>query len=208
LREGTRDAALEELSLLPAVSLPVYSPVQEEQLAGEGIRVFLSQYPMPGGEFKTKADAAILKAVLQVGGAQRCVLLINEGEKGVGVRVVGDFEAGSFFGFYIGIAGEGHGRFVVSTPGQGEVGEKCDAAPCKDLPLSWFIENGVPCPFINAASTAKANIHLYREHLFYHNLNGKKFVCIPMGVTKFIKDASFASWVYPFDAVHGGSMRF
>ncbi len=46
------------------------------------------------------------------------------------------------------------------------------------------------------------------RHLFYHNLNGKKLVCIPMGVRKGIQDASFASWVYPFDAVHGGSMRF
>ncbi len=57
--------------------------------------------------------------------------------------------------------------------------------PAKDLPLSWFIEDGVPAPFINAAATlAEANIDLFRqrETLFSHNLNGKKLVCIPMGV--------------------------
>ncbi len=114
-------------------------------------------------------------------------------KKGVGVRVVGRFETRWFFGFYIGMAREGSGRFVVSTPDQGEVGERCDAAPCKDMPLSWFIENSIPCPFINAgASTAEENIHLYREHLFTHDWNGMKLVCIPIGVCKVIEDASFA----------------
>ena len=209
LREGTRGAVLHELSLMPGVSHPIYSPVQEGQLAGEGIHVTLEPYPITGDEFKAKADAAIRKAGLRVDDARKWVCLINEGEKGVGVRVVGRFELLWFFGFYIGIAGEGHGRFVVSTPGQGEMGKRCDAAPCKDLPLSWFIENGVPCPFINAAaSTAEANIHLYRENLFFHDWNGKKLVCIPMGVCKVIEDASFASWFYSFVAVHGRSMRF
>ena len=209
LREGTRGAVLHELSLMPGVSHPIYSPDQEGQLAGEGIHLTLEPYPITGDEFKAKADDAIRKAGLRVDDARKWVCLINEGEKGVGVRVVGRFELLWFFGFYIGIAGEGHGRYVVSTPGQGEVGERCDAAPCKDLPLSWFIEKGVPCPFINAAaSTAEANIHLHRENLFFHDWNGKKLICIPMGVCKVIEDASFASWFYSFVAVRGRSMRF
>jgi hypothetical protein len=208
LRKGTRVAALEELSLLPAVSLPVYDPRQEVLLKGEGIPVLLNRYPIPGDEFKEKAGSAIRKAGLHIC-PQRRVLLINEGEKGVGVRVDGRFEPGCFFGFYIGIAGEGHGRFVVSTPGRGVVSERCDAEPCKELPLSWFIENGVPCPFINAAdSPAEANTVLYRDQLFYHNWNGKKLICIPMGVRDVIEDASFASWFYSFAAVRGGSMTF
>ena len=209
LREGTRDTVLHELSLMPGVSHPIYSPDQEGLLAGEGIPVLLERYPIKDVEFMGNADKSIRKAGLRADDANRRVCLINEGEKGVGVQVVGRFELLEFFGFYIGIAGEGRGRFVVSTPGQGEVGERCDAAPCKDLPLPWFIDNGVPCPFINAAdSAAEANIHLYREHLFYHCSNGKKLVCIPMGVCKVIEDKSFASWYYSFVAVSGRAMTF
>jgi len=212
LREGTRGDVLRELPLMPGVTYPFFSPVQEGQLANEGIRVPLNPYPIAGDEFKSKAEAAIEKAGLRVDNVtQRWVLLINEGKKGVGVQVVGDFEQGWFFGFYIGIAGEGFGRYSVATPGQGDVGEKCDAAPCKDLPLSWFINDGVPAPFINAAATlAEANIDLFRqrEFMFTHNFNGKKLICIPMGVRKSIKDKSFTSWVYPFDAVHGCNMIF
>jgi hypothetical protein len=193
---------------MPGVSCPFYTPGHEKQLAGDGIRVLLEQHPIKDVEFKAKADDAIRKAGLRVDGAQRWVLLINEGGKGVGVRVVGRFERRQFFGYYIGIEGEGCGRYSVATPGRGEVGQKCDAAPCKDLPLSWFIESGVPGPFINSATLAEVNIYLFRDHLFYHNWNGKRLVCIPMGVCKIIEDASYAAWDYPFAAVHGRTMTF
>jgi len=208
LRERTRNAVFRELSLMPGVSCPFYTPGHEEQLAGDGIRVLLEQHPIKDVEFKKKSDDAIRKAGLRVDGAQRWVLLINEGGKGVGVRVVGRFERRQFFGYYIGIEGEGCGRYSVATPGRGEVGQKCDAAPCKDLPLSWFIESGVPGPFINSATLAEVNIYLCRDHLFYHNWNGKRLVCIPMGVCKIIEDASYAAWDYPFAAVHGRTMTF
>jgi hypothetical protein len=127
------------------------------------------------------------------------------------VQVSGDFAPDCFFGFYIGVAGEGRSRYVASAPGQGKavVGERCDAAPCKDLPLSWYIESGVPCPFINAAnSDAEANITLHRTAVFAHNWNGKKLVCIPMGVCDSIPDKSFTAWIYPFAAARGRSMTF
>ena len=210
LREETRDAVIRELSLMPAVGSPLHSPAEELQLAGGGIRVLLNPYPIQGEDFRAKADAAIQSAGLLVGGEKRWVSLINEHGKGVGVQVSGDFAPNCFFGFYIGVAGEGRSRYVASTPGQGEVvGERCDAAPCKDLPLSWYICQGVPCPFINAATTEdEANITLHRRDVFTHNWNGKKLVCIPMGVRVFIPDKSFTAWLYPFAAAHGRSMTF
>ena len=210
LREETRDAVIRELSLMPAVASPLHSPAEELQLAGGGIRVLLNPYPIQGEDFRAKADHAIQRAGLLVGGEKRWVRLIYEHGKGVGVQVSGDFAPNCFFGFYIGVAGEGRSRYVASTPGQGEVvGERCDAAPCKDLPLSWYICQGVPCPFINAATTEdEANITLHRRDVFTHNWNGKKLVCIPMGVRVFILDQSFTAWLYPFAAAHGRSMTF
>jgi hypothetical protein len=113
------------------------------------------------------------------------MLLIYEGQKGVSMQLVDDCKPGEFAGFYIGLAGQGCGRYSVAAHGQGEVGEKCDAAQCKDLPLTLFIESSVPCPFFNAVTNeAKTNITLFRQHLFSHVLNEKKVLCIFLWASK------------------------
>jgi hypothetical protein len=136
------------------------------------------------------------------------MLLKYEGDKGVGAQLVTVCKPKDFAGFYIGLAGEGCGRYSVAAPGQTDVGQKCDAEPCKDLPLSWFIENGVPCGFFNSATKEEANIQIFRQHLFKHVLNGKEIICIPMGFKKHTEAGSYTSWYYAHDAVHGGSLMF
>ena len=207
MRTHVRD----ELSLMPFASLPIYPPKHETQLAGGGIPVKVAKFPIRDDvDFQMKALRAIQRAGLTAPDNDRTVLLINEGVKGVGSKLVDDCKQNEFAGFYIGRAGEGWGRFVASSPGQGEgVGQKCDAEPCEDLPLTWFIESGVPCPFFNGVSDeAEANIKLCRAELFTHVFNKTDIICIPMGFKDFTKAGSYAAWKYTHNAVSGRYLKF
>jgi hypothetical protein len=179
-------------------------------LAGGGITVKVARFPIrDDDEFRKKALLAIKNAELTAPDYNHTMLLINEGDKGVGLKLVDDWKTNDFSGFYIGFAGEGHRRFVVSTPGQNELREQCDAAPCKDLPLTWFIETCVPCPFFNGVSNeTDANIKLFRTHSFKHVINKKEIICIPMGFKVFTRAGSYAAWKYTHDAGRGRSLKF
>jgi hypothetical protein len=205
----TQRTVQQELSLMPFPSIAIFTPDHEEKLKREGVSVRLAKFPIDEEGFKIQAIAKIKSAGLNAPDEDRSVLLLNEGDKGVGMQMVGRFERNDFAGFYIGVAGDGISRYSVATPGCGRVGEKCDAMPCKDLPLSWFIENGVPCPFINAARVdSEANIKLFRSDMFLYDWNGKILVCIPMGFKRNTEDKEFAAWKYQHSAAHGRNMTY
>ena len=55
LRKETRDDVIRELSLMPAVSFPFYSPEQELLLAGEDILVQLDPFPIKDDDFRVSS---------------------------------------------------------------------------------------------------------------------------------------------------------
>ena len=208
------------LSYMPCVSLPIFSPNDEARLSGSGVPIKASLFPIPDGKevtdetgvvisFRAMALKAIKDAGLVAPAEDTPMLLKTEGDMGVGAQLQRDCDQNAFAGFYIGRGCEDGSRFSVTTPGKGEVKEVCDAVPCKDLPLSWYIESGVPCPFFNASRTEEeANIKLFRENLFVVYLNKTRLICIPMGFKKYTTAGSFAAWKYTHDAVRGRSLKY
>ena len=204
LAKETETWFAEEASSCPYVATPVFSPDHELQIssqaAGCGISMEIKVDVFPDDPEWMQKSRMSLKCFDQKGLEElrrnpRRVLLKAEEGKGVGVLGVGEFAALTFFCWYVGRAGDGFGRYVVSFLD----GEKkhCDGAPCKALPLKWLLEKGIAGPFINGALT-DCNLVLERLQKFEHN----GLIWIPMSVSKAFRDA-FASWHYNHIAVKG-----
>jgi hypothetical protein len=192
----------DNLSLDVAVSTPVHTPEQEAKIQGEGLRMPVNRLVLgKDEEWVVKAEKALQGYDDHDPGP---VDLVIEHGKGVGVRVVGTWQNGvrgrgqgskkRFGGWYCGPAVKGPlmratGRFVVSRAKDGTV--RCNAEPCRRCPLEWYIENGIPGPFVNSDETGGANLALDRNCWFEHD----GLVWIPMYVVRDF--TGFASWSYP-----------
>lgn len=200
-------------------SLPALDPVQETKAARDGISMELKLYPLAGDpEFVKKANKAFACNELRgtvlpaepgdaPPGGPRDALLIDEPDKGNGVKASQRMKRNSFGMWYVGNKPESEpsGRYVVSLKLANKTHglRYSDGAPGLDLTVNDILGYGAPGCFVNSAkSEAVANLKLLPYQAFEHK--GK--IWIPMAVKdRDIEAGDFFSWKYDHTALNGRS---
>ena len=193
--DGTNKVSESQISAHLAISTPIFTPEQEQQIVSCGLRMPVVRRILKHSGWTTKMEKA-LQGYQEDDEPLQVDLVIEEG-KGIGVRVVGKWTKGQgkkrrFAGWYVGRAVRGDvpcggRRYIVSRVADGTV--RCDAEPCEKCPLQWYIDQGIPGPFVNSESHT-ATLELDRDAAFEHD--GLQW--IPMFIKRDF--TGFASWKY------------
>ena len=194
--DGTKEVSDFKISAHLALSTPFFPPQQEKLLLSGGLRMPVVRRVSENKAWITKMEKALHSYEDSEDSAPSQVDLVIEEGKGIGVRVVGTWKKGRgkkkrFAGWYVGRAVEGDvpcggRRYIVSRAKDGLV--RCDAEPCEKCPLQWFIEKGIPGPFVNSDSTPTLEVD--REAAFVH----EGLLWMPMYIVRDF--TGFASWRY------------
>jgi hypothetical protein len=218
---GMTDAYLktvaESASNMLFFSTVVYSPGDESLLSGDGIRLEVQLYPFDEDpEFRQKVDAMLkLRKAKGLEKFPRTVLLINEGQFGVGAHGPDAYEKDELLGFYLGTSlrtdEEPHGRYVVTSVGRDP--KYCDGF---GVPASEHRQRGTFGSCMNSCWNRQAeppgtgrlqpNVTVDRDFQLQHTSEGRKLTLIPIFVLHKFSDKPL-HWDYDPAAGHGSSFN-
>ena len=179
-----------------ALAMPTFLPEQERLLRTEGLRMTVGRCVRENAAWVAKMKSA-LRGYEDEDAEPLQADLVIEGDKGVGVRVVGTWMKSKgkkkrFGGWYVGRAVRGDlplggRRYIASSARNGTV--RCDAEPCEKCPLQWYIDKGITGPFYNS-DTKDPKLGLDRDVQF----EDEGLLWIPMYIL--CDFYGFASWSY------------
>jgi hypothetical protein len=194
--DGTKEVSESKISAHLALSTPIFPPQQEKLLLSGGLRMPVVRRVLEHKDWITKMEKALRSYEDSEDSAPLQVDLVIEEGKGIGVRAVGEWRKGrgkkkKFAGWYVGRAVKGDlpcggRRYIVSRARDGLV--RCDAEPCEKCPLQWYIDRGIPGPFVN--SDSNPTLEVDREKSFEH----EGLLWMPMYILRDFTE--FASWRY------------
>jgi hypothetical protein len=212
-----RETVAESVSNMLFFSTVVYSPGDELLLSGDGIRLKVQLYPFDDDpEFQQKVDDMLKRR--RAKGLEkfpRTVLLINEGEFGVGAHGPDAYEQGEFLGFYMGVSlrmdEEPHGRYVVTSFGKDP--KYCDGF---GVPASEHRQRGTFGSCMNSCWNREAeppgtgrlqpNVTVDRDFQLQHTSEGRELTLIPIFALHKFSDKPL-HWDYDPGAGHGRSFN-
>ena len=211
-----RVRAVEGVSNMLFFSTVVYSPQDERLLSQDGIRLEVQLYPFDDPVFRQKVDAMLRKRRARgLDKFPRIVILINEGEFGVGALGPGAYEKGELLGFYLGVSfrndEEPHGRYVVTSLGKDP--KYCDGF---GVPASEHRRRGTFGSCMNSCWNRQAeppgtgklqpNVTVDRDHQIQHTSEGRELTLIPIFALHKFSNKPFY-WDYDPGAGHGRSVN-